>query len=131
MQSISKSGFILADEPFVYFSSDADLAEVLKSLIEVSGKSKLGIPDPKDWVAFEKKYLAALGFKTWKAVDINKVRMVTVKIEMGNIYFVPTKKDDKNIGGFYDNEEAIASAPIASSIQEKTHLLQEALNKCQ
>lgn len=62
-ESQLQMGVGVASEPYVWLDMNTPQEEIINALIVPMSQSKKGLPNPKDWPSFTKKFIGSLGLK--------------------------------------------------------------------
>ncbi|MBO9203608.1 MULTISPECIES: hypothetical protein [Niastella] len=131
-ESKANAGFWLSDEHVVILPVNASPEEIINGINESLSKSRMGLPDPKDWSSFDKQLLANMGLKSWAPIKRKSTKYCSVECDNNVIVFIPTAHDTGNSGAGFTFKTSDAVKVINSvDNNELFKAFKLALEKCE
>jgi hypothetical protein len=122
-------GFWIALPPFVKLDLNIEPKILVENLLDVLSLSKINVPHPKDWEAFNQEMLKNMEVKSLTDMYKDSIECnISIKGEL--FTFLPTKRYG-NKGRFDHLNNLEIKIPVTSANEEIYEALQQALNRCE
>jgi hypothetical protein len=118
-ESKTTAGAWIGHEPNIIMATDSPTKEIGETILKVINSSKIGVPHPTDWKAFDKNnvipFIQLAGVKSWSSF-IKGTLNCTVEEDSGMIKITPSINLGKD--GFEPSSEKEIKISAESSVEE-------------